>query len=184
MKRLPTVSHPSTTAGARAIALVACAAILVGVAAARGDVKAVKKGAAVTIESHLDLKAAPAKVWATLTSMEGLCALTGYNVAGPLKQRSIAKLGETMPAQARAETGRFFVTGFLPEKELRVTWEPASGAYLCGQRITLSATPSGGTALDYSERYTDDQPNVDETAAKAREHAAKGIEAFRALVEK
>ncbi len=186
MSRHPTVSHPSRAARARvgAIALVACAAIASTAPAARGDETTVKKGTAVTIESHLELKAAPAKVWAALTSMEGLCALTGYTVAGPMRQRSIAKIGETMLAQTWGETGRIYVTGFHPESELRVTWEPASGAYLCGQRITLAPTPNGGTALAVSERYTDDTPNADETAAKAREATAKGLEAFRAIAEK
>jgi hypothetical protein len=179
-----TTSHAATFANARAIGLVACVAVLLAAPSARGDVKAVTKETAVKIEGHIDLAAPPTKVWDTLTSVEGLCTLTGYTVAGPLKQRSIMKLGETLPAQARGETGRLFVTGFIPGQEIRVTWEPVGAGYLCAQRVVLAATPSGGTSLDFTQRYTDSKPNVDETAVKAREAVAKGLEAFSAVVGK
>ena len=184
MTRNPTASRSQTPIHARAIAVLAAVALFGVAPSARGDVKPVKKGTAVMIEGHLDLKGAPAKVWKTLTSMEGFCALTGYKVAGPLRARSLAKLGDSMPAQVGIDTGRFVVTAFLPGGELRVAWEPANGAYICTQRIVLAPTASGGTSLDYKERYTDDQPGVDETAAKVHDEAAKAIEAFRALAEK
>jgi hypothetical protein len=64
-----------------------------------------------------------------------------------------------------------------------VTWEPETGGYLCGKRIVLTAAGKG-TKVEYWDRYTDDQPNVDETAAQVVKETEAGVTKFKAMAEK
>jgi hypothetical protein len=143
----------------------------------------VKKGALVTITAHLELKAPPARVWATAASAKGFSALTGFEPDAADRARTFSKIGASIGASAWTDKGRLFVTGLVPGKELRITWEPENASYLCAKRIVLAPSP-GGTSLEYWDRYTDDQPSVDETAKQVRGETLKHLEDFRALVEK
>ena len=128
----------------------------------------------------MELKAPPSRVWQVVTSLDGFGALTGFKATGGAG--SLKRIGDAVPAQVWEDRGRLVVTGIVEGRELRVAWEPDKGHYLCQKRIVL--TPSaGGTTLDYLDRYTDDQPNADETAKQAAAETDKGIEAFRKLVE-
>lgn len=141
----------------------------------------VRKTALVTIPATITVNAAPSKVWGVLTSLDGFGTLTGFHATGGAK--SFTKIGDAVPARVWSDSGRLVVTELVPEKELRVAWEPAKGHYICSKRIVLS--PSGaGTSLEYWDRYTDDQPNADETAKQVAAETEKQIAAFRALVEK
>jgi len=140
-----------------------------------------KKGALITIPANFQLKAPPSAVWTALTSWEGFGALTGFQPAGP--EKSFTKVGDSVSAKVWDDRGTLVVTGFSPQKEVRVTWEPGNASYLCAKRVVL--TPSaGGTKLEYWDRYTDDQPNADETARKVAADTQQHIAAFRKMVEK
>lgn len=142
---------------------------------------AVRKTALVTIPATFTVEAPPAKVWEALTSVDGFGTLTGFHATGGAK--SFTKIGDAVPAQVWSDAGRLVVTELVPGKELRVTWEPAKGHYLCSKRIVLS--PAGaGTSVEYWDRYTDDQPNADETARQVAAETEKQIAAFRALASK
>jgi uncharacterized protein YndB with AHSA1/START domain len=152
---------------------------VVGAGAAHGALT-VKKGTLVTIPATLELKAPPSKVWAAITSLEGFTALTGFKASGGSTFR---KIGDSAAAQSWEDKGRLVVTELVPEKELRVSFEPAQGHYLCQKRIVLSPS-AGGTRLEYWDRYTDDQPNAEETAKQVVAETEKTIAAFKTLVEK
>ena len=150
-------------------------------AAARAAPIVVKKTALITIPAAIVVNAPAAKVWAAVTSLDGFGALTGFQATGGSK--SFSKVGDAVPARVWTDSGRLVVTELLPEKELRVAWEPANGSYLCSKRVVL--TPfQGGTRVEYSDRYTDDQPNADETAAQVALETEKHLAAFKALAEK
>lgn len=140
-----------------------------------------KKTALITIPATVSVNAPPAKVWAAVTSLDGFGALTGFAATGGPK--SFAKIGDAVPAKVWTDTGRLVVTELMPEKELRVSWEPANGSYICSKRVVLSPS-AGGTTLAYWDRYTDDQPNADETARQVAAETEKHIAAFKALAEK
>ena len=141
----------------------------------------VKKTALITIPAAIIVNAPAAKVWAAVTSLDGFGALTGFQATGGPK--SFSKIGDAVPAKVWTDSGRLVVTELVPEKELRVAWEPGNGSYLCSKRVVL--TPfSGGTRVEYSDRYTDDQPNADETAAQVALETEKHLVAFKALAEK
>jgi hypothetical protein len=138
-----------------------------------------KKGTLVTIPATIELKVPPAKVWATITSVDGFSALTGFKAGGG----TFTKIGDSAPAQAWEDTGRLVVTELVPGKELRVAFEPAQGHYLCQKRLLLTPT-SEGTKLEYWDRYTDDQPNADQTAQQVAADTEKAIDAFKKMMEK
>ena len=141
----------------------------------------VKKTALVTIPATFTVDAPPQKVWDALVSADGFGTLTGFHATGGAK--SFTKIGDAVPAQVWSDSGRLVVTELVSGKELRVTWEPAKGHYLCSKRIVLS--PAGaGTSLEYWDRYTDDQPNADETARKVVADTAQHVATFRKMVEK
>lgn len=163
----------------------ACLAIAVFVLTLSGapaqGAPTVKKAVLVTIPATLELKAPPAKVWTTLTAVEGLCALAQCKAGGNAK--AVARVGDNFPATLWEDPGRVVVTEFVPEKELRIAFEPAKGHYVCATRILLRPS-SGGTTLEYWDRYSDDQANVDETARQAAAETEKALEAFKKLAEK
>ncbi len=156
-----------------AAAVLACSAALAAAAT-------VKKTAFVTIPVSVEVKAAPAVVWKTLNSPVGLAVLSGFATSS---MSSFTKVGDFADGEVAGDKGRYVVTELVPEKELRLAFEPAKGHYLCQVRAQLS--PSGaGTKLDIWERYTDDQPNADETAAKQAADLETRVTALRKMVEK
>jgi uncharacterized protein YndB with AHSA1/START domain len=142
---------------------------------------AAKKTALITIPGSIVVNAPPAKVWAAVTSLDGFGALTGFQATGGAK--SFATIGDAVPAKVWTDAGRLVVTELVPEKELRVAWEPGNASYLCSKRVVLSPFP-GGTRVEYTDRYTDDQPNADETARQVAQETEKHLAAFKALAEK
>ncbi len=170
--------------GAAAAALLAVVATSAAPApAARADVLPVRKSALVVIPSRLEVKAPPARVWAALTSVKGFCALTGFTPDAASKGHAFARLGDHARAGIWSDRGTLVVTGWVPMKELRVAWEPENASYVCEKRILLAKT-AAGTSLDILDRYSDDQPKVDETAKKSAEETGRALEAFRVLVER
>lgn len=161
------------TVGTAALAFVAC---LATVSAAD-----YRKTSLITIPQTLELKAPPSAVWSALTTWQGFGTLTGFQPTG--KQKGFTKVGDSVTAKVWDDTGTLVVTGFVPEKELRVAWEPANASYLCAKRIVLKPS-AGRTTLEYWDRYTDDQPDADSTAKRVAADFPQHIAAFRKLVEK
>ena len=140
-----------------------------------------KKTSLITIPETIEVKAPPASVWTVLTSWEGFGALTGFQPTG--SEKKFSKVGDSVAARVWDDRGTLVVTGLVPQKEIRVTWEPENASYLCAKRIVVKPS-AGGTTLEYWDRYTDDQPNADETARKVASATAQHVAAFRKLVEK
>lgn len=180
---LQTLNSRSRLVGAVAAALlVALTAVGAAPPAARAGVLPVKKTALVAIPSRLEVKAPPARVWAALCSVKGFCALAGFTPDAASKGRAFARVGDHARAGVWSDRGSLVVTGWVPMKELRVAWEPENASYICATRILLTRT-AAGTSLDILDRYSDDQPTVDETARKSAEETGRALETFRALVE-
>jgi len=149
--------------------------------AIHAEVMPVRRAALVFIPSRMEIQAPPARVWSVVCSTRGFEALTGFATGPGAAKRVLSRLGDSMPASIWSDKGRLVVTGFAPQKELRVAWEPENASYLCSTRIVLTRS-AGGTTLEMWDRYSDDQPNVDETAKKVSDATARGEAAFRALV--
>jgi uncharacterized protein YndB with AHSA1/START domain len=140
-----------------------------------------KKTSLITIPQTIELKASPAAVWTALTTWEGFCTLTGFKPTGP--QKNISKVGDSTAAQVWDDKGALVVTGLVPGKELRVSWEPENASYLCAKRVVLKPS-AAGTTVEYWDRYTDDQADADATARKVVADTAQHVAAFRKMVEK
>jgi hypothetical protein len=169
---------------ARSIALlVSFAAIDVIAANAIEPSITAKKTALVTIPATFRVAAPVSRVWATASSVAGFGAITGFVPAEGAKTTRFAEIGDALPATMWTDKGMLVATRVTNEKELRVAWEPESGGYLCGKRIVLTPV-QGGTQVEYWDRYTDDQPNVDETAAQVVKETQAGIAKFTEMAQK
>jgi hypothetical protein len=164
--------HPSK-APAAALAL----GFLLAPPAAGGPIK---KISLVTVPATQQLKASPERVWTVLTSVEGLATLTGVKVTGDLE--SFAAVGDNVAAEVWGETGRLLVTDVLPQRGLRIVFAPTKGDYFCDKVFALSAW-EGGTTLQYTDRYADENDDAKKTAQRAADQTQRGIEAFKKLVE-
>jgi uncharacterized protein YndB with AHSA1/START domain len=140
-----------------------------------------QKTSLITIPQTIEVKASPAAVWTALTTWDGFGTLTGFKPTGT--QKSFSKVGDSTAAQVWDDKGTLVVTAFVPQRELRVAWEPENASYLCAKRIVLKPSATG-TTVEYRDRYTDDQPNAEETARKVVADTAQHVAAFRKMVEK
>ena len=142
----------------------------------------ITKSPLVKIEGKVLIKATPAHVWQVLTTTEGLGALTG--IKGLESGKTITKVGDSFNGTIWSDSGAAACTFFLAGKELRVAFEPATGGYLCQNRILVAQDPSGGTMLTVLDRYTDDKTDtVDKTAATVSAELTTHLDAFRVMVE-
>lgn len=142
-----------------------------------------KKAALVAIPARFEVAAPPTRVWEVLTTARGFSTLTGVDISTPDRARSFARVGDHMSARVWTDTGRVVVTHIAPGRELRVAWEPGNASYVCAKRIVLR--PRGKTTeIEYLDRYSDDQPTVDATAAKVAAATRQQIAAFTALATK
>ncbi len=154
-------------------------------AVAFGELAPPQKGTLVTVSGTFEIKAPPEKVWKTISSVAGFCALTGFKPDTGQNTLAFTKIGDHVSAQIWGDKGHLIATVVEQKKELRVTWDPSGGHYLCAKRIVLK--PSGqGTTVEYWDRYSDDQPaaKVDETLKQVTAETKTAIETFRTLAEK
>jgi hypothetical protein len=109
--------------------------------------------------------------------------LTGITARGADSTRTLAKLGDSLPALAWGDTGRVVVSGLVPQHELRVAWEPNNASYFSSRRVVL--TPSAeGTLVEYTVRYTDERAEADQNASRAFGETLRAVTSFKALAEK
>jgi len=151
--------------------------------AAFAQVGEVKKTTLVTIPGTFEIKAPVDRVWKLISTADSFGVLSGFQPSE--KSKRLGTVGASVSASIWNDKGRLVTTYSDPEKELRVTWEPEGGHYLCAKRIVL--TPStNGTTVKYWDRYTDDQPadSVEKTLKQTTEETRKAIAAFIALAEK
>jgi hypothetical protein len=167
-------------------AAASCASLLVvpalGAALAQAADPAYKKTALVRFDSTLELAKPAADVWQKLCSAEGFCALGGFKTKA--KAKRLEHVGDTVAASVWQDNGVLVCTMAVPGKELRVSWEPENGSYLCHKQVKLEATASGSTRLTFVDRYSDDKlDTVDATAKLVAAETTKALAAFKMLVE-
>ncbi len=167
----------------RLIVMTGCALLVAAGVLVATDLMPVRKSTFVTISARVEVKAPPATVWKTLCSVDGFCAITGFKPVPGQKLRSFSRVGDALPAGIWTDTGRLIVTHLSPGRELRVVFEPENASYLCASRVILK--PSGdGTSVEYTDRYSDDQPTVDQTARQVFQETMAAVEAFKLLAER
>lgn len=126
------------------------AILVIGCAVAHAQVSSSDIGAK-HFTGTITIQAKAETVFAILTNCEKHCALTGSKHTGG--SATMAKVGSTSTVEVDGDKGTEVVTCFKPGKELRLSFEPDNGTYLCGEKWTL--TPSGaGTTVQYNETFT------------------------------
>jgi uncharacterized protein YndB with AHSA1/START domain len=159
------------------------AAALVWSPPARGEATWAKKGALVVVSGSTEVKAPKAKVWKALTSADGLAAIAGFKF-DTKPPKPLKEVGDHFSGQLSGDKGVFVATTVRPEEELRLTWAPAEGHYLCACRVLLKPSATG-TTVEYTDMYTDEKPaQVDENAKSTTKDMTSSLEKFKALAEK
>jgi hypothetical protein len=180
-RTLSTVPSPGLLAWLLALALLML--LPSSVAPVQALVLPTKKAVLIAIPARFEVAAPPTRVWSVLTSAEGFSALTGFEIATAERSRTFARVGDHVNAKVWSDTGRLVVTHIAAGRELRVAWEPGNASYVCAKRIILH--PKGKISeIDYLDRYSDDQPNADATAARVAAATRQHIAAFIALASK
>jgi uncharacterized protein YndB with AHSA1/START domain len=164
------------------MSFVVVAAALVWSPLARGDATWAKKGTLVVVSGSTEVKAPKAKVWKALTSADGFAAIAGFK--GDAKAKPLKDVGDHFSGQVGSDKGIFVVTTARPDEELRMTWAPAEGHYLCACRVLLKPSATG-TTVEYTDMYTDEKPaQVDENAKSTAKDVTTFLDKFKALAEK
>lgn len=133
-----------------------------------------------SFRGEIVINAAPAAVWATLTDVQKLSAAMGYEYKGAAKK--MEKLGDHVSLKVFGDTGNFIVVHLKPGSELRYTWEPDNGTYLCQERWQL--LPAGkGTKLVFEDRYTESGPQSAEDLAAQVKAYNEGLQKLKAACE-
>jgi hypothetical protein len=137
----------------------------------------VAKATQVELTSEFTVEAPASRVWQELISASGFGALTGFRPEKP--DAPLGKIGESVRASVWEDKGLLIVTGAEAQKELRVSWEPDNGSYLCQKRVRLQSA-GNGTRVLYQDRYTDTQPaaSVDQTAQQVAKETETHIREF------
>lgn len=126
--------------------------------------------ALIRVEAAVDIDASPAEVWGALLSSAGQSALTGFkpDQAGA----ALTGVGQALHGTGAYDKGTVAITRLVPEQELRISWDPDHGGYLCQSRFRLEAKGKG-TRVTAQDWYSEDKPAQ---AEANREGARKGLE--------
>lgn len=140
----------------------------------------------VRLTDEVEISAAPAEVWAQMTSGASLIAWCPYWRSEANAKVKIEKVGDVLEYQDEwGNTGRTVITFIEKGKELRMAHEPADGSYVCHARLILKAA-GDKTTVSYVEQYTDESKPADAnaTAAKMGEQMKATLQALKKAVEK
>jgi len=135
--------------------------------------------ALVRVESSAEIKSAPAAAWKALQSAEGQ-ALLGFkpDVAG----QAISE-GKIVHGDCAGDKGNLVVTHVEKGKEMRVTFDPDHGGYICRTRIRLEPAGSG-VRLTFSDWYSEEKADQKEkNRAASQQGVDQGVQALKVMLE-
>ncbi len=126
------------------------------------------------IHAQIEIGAPPAAVWTYVTTGKNMVTWCPVWKSPANATIHLTKVGDALDFTDQwGNGGRSIVTYVARDKELRVAHEPNDGSYMCQAKITLTAS-GAGTAVNYTEQYTD------ESAAKDFEATAQKMQATMA----
>ncbi len=147
---------------------------------------AVSKMAMMTFTGSVEIKAAPAQVWAALTEIDKMKAwYPGWkNVATTAKP--ISAVGQALDYfDEWNNAGKTVVLHFAKNQELRFAHVPNDGSYVCQLKLKLEAK-GAATLVTVVDQYSDalDVPTDKDTALIAKNGMIKYLAALKAVAEK
>ena len=130
----------------------------------------------------VEVSKAPKAVWAMLTKAGFSAKAIGF--VHQTGSKSFAQVGDAARVKLTDwnESGTFVVTHVKPGKELRMSFDPENGSYLCRDRWELS--PAGkGTKITLTQTYTE---SGEQSETEIQEQVSKWeakMATIKALVE-
>jgi len=140
----------------------------------------------VRLQATADVAALPAAVWAQLTQGKNLVTWCPVWKNAANSKVAVTRVGDVIQYMDEwNHGGRSVVTFLAKNKELRVVHEPTDGSYICQAKMILAPTASG-TALHYTEQYTDESKPADlqATAQKMESEMQQSLAAIKKAAEK
>jgi len=165
------------------VAAIAVAALAGAAVAPAADVKQVP---VVRVHASTIVAAAPAAVWAHVTTGKNLVTWCPQWKSARNATVNLTRVGDVLDySDEWGNAGRSIVTFVAANKELRVAHEPNDGSYMCQARLVL-APVAGGTKVDFWDQYTDESPPTDRdaTSKKMQAEADETLAALKRSVEK
>ena len=134
----------------------------------------------VTISVNADIAADRAKVWKQIIRKDVLIKMIGLE--GATGSETMGEPGSTLCGRMGGEAGNLVVTHAMIDNEVRYSWEPDHGGYVC--HITLKLTPMGkGTKVTLTDAYSEEKPAMLEKNAKdTRMHLSQSLESLKKSV--
>lgn len=134
----------------------------------------------ITVAVNGEVPSAPRKIWDKVITREGLVKIVGLQE--PQGDDNMGQIGSKLCGKLGGEMGSLVITYVSLENEIRYSWEPDHGGYVC--HITFKFAPSGkGTKVTVADAYSDEKPGmVEKNAQDTRAHLAQTIEALKQVV--
>jgi hypothetical protein len=129
---------------------------------------------------EVTINATPQVIWAVLTDLPKFSSVMGIEYKGAAKK--LEKVGDNAPVKFGGDAGTWILVYAKPGSELRYSWEPDNGSYLCQERWIL--TPAGkATKVSYEDRYTESGPQTAEAIAEQIKSYNQALAKLKALCE-
>jgi hypothetical protein len=133
----------------------------------------------ITVTVSGEVPAAPGDLWKKVVSKDGLIKILGMEEA--MGDENMGDAGSKLCGKLGGEGGNLVVTHINLESEIRYSWEPDQGGYVC--HVTVKMAPSGkGSRVTVSDSYSDEKPAlIAKNAADTKAHLAASLDAMKKL---
>ncbi len=105
--------------------------------------------------SSTTVKASPRDAFKKLMDCKTLCAVLDAKMQKC--PAAIGKVGAAATMEIMGDKGTLLTTRVVPDKEIRLTWDPDNGTYICQVRFELASSGTG-TKISFSDRFTESSP--------------------------
>lgn len=127
-----------------------------------------------SFKGEIEVTASPEEVWTVLTDTRKIGEVLQYKYLGGAT--TFESLGDHARFKVWGDEGTLFLVYATPKEELRVSWIPDNGSYLCQERWTLT-TEGKWTKVTYESRYT-------ESGAQSADELAKQVKASETMLKR
>jgi uncharacterized protein YndB with AHSA1/START domain len=131
-------------------------------------------------KGEIVVSASPEDVWAVITDTRKVGEVLQYQYLSGAT--TFTSLGDHARFKVWGDEGTLFLVYATPGKELRVSWVPDNGSYLCQERWTLTRE-GDGTKITYESRYTESGAQSDEELARQVKGSEKMLKRLKKTVE-
>lgn len=115
-----------------------------------------------SFEAKIMVDAPQEEVWNLLTDVPRLAKIMTYQyLSGAARMENV---GDHARVKVWGDAGEFVTVFIKAKSEVRYSWEPDNGSYLCQERWALAASGKQ-TEISYLDRYTESGPQSPEDIA-------------------